>query len=177
VEHSSINRQLLRRTINQEIIKEEVGRSWTTTVATTTTTAMKVKVVFSIVQGQSRRTHVARGGSNVQVTVLSDARYGSTTMKSCMGLICYSRPDLIPNQQTDYALSVLDVQETDGLAKSSTSTISEDDKVWEGKGMMSWLLTEKGLGAKVVGRMTGTAGSSDDSQVLEVILELMPVSV
>ena len=140
---------------------------------------MKVKVVFSIVQGQSRRTHVARGGSNVQVTVLagSAGRYGSTTLKSCMGLICYSRPDLIPNEETDYAVSVLDVQETDGLVQFNNkgTTVNEDDKVWEGKGMMSWLLTEKGLGAKVIGRMTGNA-ASEDSQMLEVILELMPVS-
>jgi len=92
-----------------------------------------------------------------------------------MGLICYSRPDLIPNEETDYAVSVLDVQETDGL-NTTTSNVNENDKVWEGKGMMSWLLTEKGLGAKVIGRMTGTAGN-EDSQALEVILELMPVSI
>jgi len=95
-----------------------------------------------------------------------------------MGLICYSRPDLIPNEETDYAVSVLDVQETDGLVdmyNNKPAVVNEDDKVWEGKGMMSWLLTEKGLGAKVIGRMSGAG--SDDSQVLEVILELMPVCV
>lgn len=138
---------------------------------------------------QMRRTYVARGGITNQASALNGSagqRYGQTTLKACMGLICYSRPDLIPNSRLDYAVSVLDVRETDDLG------LTGSDRIWEGKGMMSWLLHEKGPGQKVIGRIVPNHQCDDDDQgttddgdrqleqekrfMLEVSIELMPVS-
>ena len=147
---------------------------------------MRVKVVFTLVQAghgptttPTRSTHVARNTSN-KMAALVDGKpaYGFTTLKSCIGLICYTRPDLIPSISVDYAVSVLDPIESEAMVPLM------GEKVWEGMGMMSWLLGENAnSGSKVVyGRLieewdSGNLDSDNlDAKTLEIVLELMPVS-
>lgn len=154
---------------------------------------MKLKIAYSIVSqaigtagGSERRTHIARAkdaatlellgqDSDIDPALSGPPSFATVTIKSCISLLCCSRPDLVPGPESDYAVSALDPTE-----------ISEDDggKVFEGMGMMSWLLAEKEPGqTRVVGKVVApkyphSATSSNTStadMTLEVVLELMPV--
>lgn len=182
--------------------------------------------------------HVARSSQPVDSVQLSRSkRFATVPLKVCIALVCYSRPDLIPDQHTDYALSSLAPDTSTAEAPSSihrcysppsssssphpsrgrarANVTSHTDgglnarTYYEGKGMMGWVLEEKGAGqTRVMGRVVeeetfgddeddggqgmhigGTGSRRDDGyegvhrttdayeRVLEVVLEMIPVSV
>ena len=64
----------------------------------------------------------------------------------------------------------------DGGSNPHSYGQQQQDRVFEGMGMMSWLLAEKMNGSsRVVGRVAGTQDMLDVDRTLEVVLELMPV--
>jgi hypothetical protein len=92
-------------------------------------------------------------------------------LKACLAAICLTRPDFVPSSSSDYAVSVLDVLES--------------ERIFEGKGMMGWLLAEEGQEGttQVTGRLldesatrSSAENANEDSRALEIVLELVPVS-
>lgn len=133
---------------------------------------MKLKVVYSVCSAASgtRNTYIARSpsGNEIQAVAGGSSRHASTTLKSCLALICYTRPDLTPSASADHAVSVLDILESEELGPN--------ERVFEGKGMMGWLLAESTGGTtRITGRVI--EGQSDSERTLEIVLELMPVSL
>lgn len=134
---------------------------------------MRLKVVYSVCTPSSgqRSTYIARSASCGPV-LSGGNQHASTTLKACLQAICITRPNLVPSSSSDYAVSVLDVLEA--------------ERIFEGKGMMGWLLAEEDnpqqpeQSTRVTGRILdesaarGTAG--EDAQTLEIVLELVPVS-
>jgi hypothetical protein len=153
---------------------------------------MRLKVVYTVHErtsdgnhGQST-THIARSASGIARPPSNlagseqDSNIAVTYLKSCLALICYTRPDLIPDASTDYSISVLDIAESSG----------NNGRVFEGQGMMGWILAEKNAGSTcITGRLAGGTSSHrnidpqtstmarDAEDVLEVVLELKPVSL
>ena len=116
----------------------------------------------------ARSTYIARQDScSAQLT--AGGQHASTELKACLQAICLTRPDLGPSASSDYAVSVLDVMES--------------ERIFEGKGMMGWLLAEQQGLAQVTGRLiddpaTRTSGGAGEAaQTLEIVLELVPVSL
>lgn len=151
---------------------------------------MRLKVVYTVHErnpdgsyGQST-THVARTASGVsrpagaaeQGSNKDSSETATTFLKSCLALICYTRPDLIPDVNTDYSISVLDIAES----------AAGNGRVFEGQGMMGWILAEQNSGTTcIAGKLQKAPSLShdnnvdpslDDGDVLEVVLELKPVS-
>lgn len=121
---------------------------------------MRLKVVYSVcvpVSGQ-RSTYIARAPwcSSFE----AGQQRPSTTLKACLQAICLTRPDLVPSPSADYAVSVLDV--------------TEAERIFEGKGMMGWLLADDGDATTVTGRLLD---ENAGEQTLEIVLELVPVSL
>lgn len=155
---------------------------------------MRLKVVYTVHErnpdgsyGQST-THVARTASGVSRPAGAEqgsssksnkdsSETATTFLKSCLALICYTRPDLIPDVNTDYAISVLDIAES----------AAGNGRVFEGQGMMGWILAEQNSGTTcIAGKLhkgpplhhdiNNVDPSLEDGDVLEVVLELKPVS-
>lgn len=148
---------------------------------------MRLKVVYTVHERLpdgsygSSSTHVARSISGVSRPAEQgneDSDIASTYLKSCLALICYTRPDLIPDAGTDYSVSVLDIVESAG----------GNGRIFEGQGMMGWILAEQNAGNTCIAGKLQRAPSQKDTQesgsssaplvedVLEVVLELKPVS-
>lgn len=155
---------------------------------------MRLKVVYTVHERNadgsygSSTTHVARTASGVSRPASSSEDHekqdnpttATTFLKSCLALICFTRPDLIPDANTDYSVSVLDIAESAAAGGNA--------RVFEGQGMMGWILAEQNAGVTcIVGKLqkpavTGNSDSADAppsaaEEVLEVVLELKPVSL
>ena len=92
-----------------------------------------------------------------------------------------SRPDLLLDPSVDYGLAALDAHETqleqwrkqDAMSKGLPVSPAKagGDKVWEGKGMLSWVLQEDGDSGA-----TQVLGKIDDyANCLQVNLQLTEV--
>lgn len=128
------------------------------------TCTMRLHVTFTLATAQSHGTrYIARSNDEdqhqYQIQHKAGSSSASTTLKSVLSLVCYTRPDLIPSSSTDYAVAVV------------VQGAGNEGRTMEGRGMMSWLLAENGKGQS---RMSGRVTEGGD--VLEVALELMPVS-
>lgn len=148
---------------------------------------MRLKVVYTIHERLpdgsygSSSTHIARSISGVSRPA---AEHGSssqgsdtatTFLKSCLALICYTRPDLIPDAHTDYSVSVLDIVES----------AAGNGRIFEGQGMMGWILAEQNAGNTcIAGKLQKAPSPQRDihetssalaEDILEVVLELKPV--
>lgn len=151
---------------------------------------MRLKVVYTLHERNadgsygSSSTHVARSASGISRPAAESSSTGeeneqqaTTYLKSCLALICYTRPDLIPDAHTDYSVSALDIVES----------AAGHGKVFEGQGMMGWILAEHNAGSTcIAGRLLkpaqrehagGSSSAASAEETLEVVLELKPVSV
>lgn len=108
-----------------------------------------VKVSYTIDAGP---TYIAKLGRKAPIEVEDEAGlYASTPLKACLSAILMSRPELLEDG-ADYSISCLDQQETEATrqrrddAKLRGLTVSPvkaaGDKIWEGKGMLSWVMQE-----------------------------------
>ncbi|KAM0793120.1 hypothetical protein ACM66B_000599 [Microbotryomycetes sp. NB124-2] len=73
--------------------------------------------------------------------------FGKLTLKTCLSAICISRPELVADASRDYAVSALDPYESS--LQSSMSSFAGQGLI-EGKGMLSWNLSEKREGTTFV---------------------------
>jgi hypothetical protein len=78
------------------------------------------------------------------------AAHASVHLKPCLRAICASQPELL---ETDFSVACLDLQETEMQQQHRQAALSQglnvspvkkgqSSKVWEGKGMLSWVLQE-----------------------------------
>lgn len=108
-----------------------------------------VKVSYTINSGP---TYIAKVNRKAPIEIDDGAgHFASTCLKPCLQAILLSRPELLENA-ADYSICCLDQQETDAVrtrrdeAKRLGNPFSPvkvtGDKVWEGKGMLSWVMQE-----------------------------------
>lgn len=108
-----------------------------------------VKVSYTINAGQ---TFIARLSKKALIEPEDcEGLYASTQLKPCLAAILLSRPDVLEDA-ADYTICCLDHAETEagrnrraeaqkqGVAVSPVKAAG--DKVWEGKGMLSWVMQE-----------------------------------
>lgn len=108
-----------------------------------------VKVSYTINGGP---TYIAKVNKKAPIEVDDAAgHFASTSLKPCLSAILLSRPELLEDS-ADYSICVLDQQETEAVrlrrdeAKRTGHPVSpvkaSGDKIWEGKGLLSWVMQE-----------------------------------
>ncbi|KAF7375901.1 hypothetical protein MSAN_00004500 [Mycena sanguinolenta] len=102
------------------------------------------------------------------------ARYASASLKTCIGAICHSSPELLQDVTRDFSIYLLDPLEVDcAPAQANTSSKASfadalESRVAVGLGLMSWaLMTEEAIPVTGTVKVSGTG-----QETLEVIFSL-----
>lgn len=101
--------------------------------------------------------------------------FGTTAFKPCIQAVCMSRPELVHNPNKDHALTALDAEETHllrtrkqenlkrGVACSPVKSAGTD-KIWEGKGMLSWILQDDKADARPDKKQSQSGDDNEDDE-------------
>jgi len=145
---------------------------------------MTVKVSFTL--SPSPQTFYAKIRQPVAVERLSPA-FAQVALQPCLGAICKSRPDLLLDlERTDYSIASLDYQETQAVRDTKLAEQARGlfvspmkanglDKVWEGKGLLSWALQEATQSPTEATSLVGKVDASGSQ--LEVCLQFSEVGI
>lgn len=146
--------------------------------------SLSVKVNYTLLPNPSPQVFYARLRQPIPVTrTQEDSTFAHVSLKPCLSAICKSRPDLVLDlANLDYSIASLDYQETQYVRDNKLADQAKGlfvspikanghDKVWEGKGLLSWALQapEDGEAEMIVGKVDSRSSS------LEVCLQLTEV--
>lgn len=147
---------------------------------------LSVKVSFTLLPSPSPQIFYARIRQPIPVTrAHGDDTFAQVSLKACLNAICKTRPEMLLDlSNVDYSIASLDYQETQyvrdnkladqakGLFVSPIKAIGHD-KVWEGKGLLSWALQSAPEAEEelIIGKV------DTRSSALEVCLQLTEVGL